>query len=172
MPTRTTPGTHLFVSAAGDVLDRWRRAFPSARGAAYGGAAKAVAAGRVQALWLHVPDDPFDAAQVLACALPVPVIVLADRPREQEALEAFTGGARGYCNTHAVPELLQQVASVVGAGGLWVGQPLASRLERATAFLASPRGRERLRAAKAPSVHEFTPHLTSGAPGEPSGLRG
>lgn len=101
----------------------------------------------MQALWLRVQDDPFEPARLLAAALPLPVIVLSDRPLEEEALEAFTGGARGYCNTHAQPVLLHRVWSVVVAGGLWIGEPLKLRLVRATAQAAPhPRWQSELQA--------------------------
>lgn len=43
-------------------------------------------------------------------------------------LQALAAGAAGCCNSHAAPEVLQQVALVVANGGLWVGQSLLRRV--------------------------------------------
>lgn len=64
-----------------------------------------------------------------------PLVVLADEPSDAEALAALSAGAAGYCNGHAAPQVLQQVAQVVGNGGIWVGQGLLQRLLTATARL-------------------------------------
>ncbi len=69
---------------------------------------------------------------------PIPLIVLSDMPNDQEALAAFSAAARGYCNSHATPEVLQQVASVVEQGGLWIGESLMQKLVLATAGVSSP----------------------------------
>ena len=60
-------------------------------------------------------------------------VVLADEPGDALTLEALSAGAVGCCNTHAAPEVLQQVAAVVGNGGLWVGQNLLQQLIGRTA---------------------------------------
>lgn len=64
-----------------------------------------------------------------------PLIVLADLPSETEAMAALAAGAAGYCNGHAAPEVLKQVAMVVKNGGVWVGQGLLQRLLASTARL-------------------------------------
>jgi len=68
------------------------------------------------------------------------LIVLADEPNEEEAMAALAGGAAGYCNGHAAPQVLQQVAAVVENGGVWVGQGLMQRLLAATARLLPEQG--------------------------------
>ena len=55
-------------------------------------------------------------------------MVLSDQPDETVALVSLAAGASGCCNSHAAPEVLRQVALVVGNGGLWVGQGLVQRL--------------------------------------------
>ena len=62
-----------------------------------------------------------------------PLVILSDTPSEDDALAALAAGAAGYCNGHAAPQVLQQVARAVGAGGIWVGQGLMQRLLAATA---------------------------------------
>jgi DNA-binding NarL/FixJ family response regulator len=60
------------------------------------------------------------------------IIVLADRPDSEQALTLFAAGIRGYCNAHATAANLRQVASVVEAGGLWIGETLMQRLLAST----------------------------------------
>jgi DNA-binding NarL/FixJ family response regulator len=67
-----------------------------------------------------MPSAPLEAWQLL--------VLLADEPDEEVIADALTQGASGCCNTHAAPEVLHQVALVVGNGGLWVGQTLLRRL--------------------------------------------
>jgi DNA-binding NarL/FixJ family response regulator len=62
----------------------------------------------------------------------VPCVVLSDLPTDEEAIAAFSAGARGYCNTHAFSQVLVQVAAVVLQGGLWIGESLMRRLVSAT----------------------------------------
>lgn len=65
-----------------------------------------------------------------------PLVVMSDLPEDEEALSAFAAGARGYCNTHASPDVLRQVAAVVLQGGLWIGESLMRRLLVATSTVA------------------------------------
>jgi DNA-binding NarL/FixJ family response regulator len=61
-----------------------------------------------------------------------PVVLLSDVPDENQVLQALSLGAAGCCNSRAAPEVLRQVAVVVGNGGLWVGQSLLRQLVGAT----------------------------------------
>lgn len=61
------------------------------------------------------------------------LVILADEPSENDAMAALATGAAGYCNGHAAPSVLQQVALAVENGGIWVGQGLMQRLLSATA---------------------------------------
>jgi len=56
------------------------------------------------------------------------IVVLSDTPSDDEGMAAFSASARGYCNSHASAEVLRQVATVVGQGGLWIGESLMARL--------------------------------------------
>lgn len=60
------------------------------------------------------------------------VIVLANQPDNEQALTLFSAGIRGYCNAHATAANLRQVASVIEAGGLWIGEALMRRLLAST----------------------------------------
>ncbi len=131
---------HCFVSEQGDLLSRWREAFPAARARKLGRmAGEAAPAPRL--VWVRL---------VKGIALPqvfesvrrdigdVPIIALGDQPNDEEALACFSAGARGYCNSHAVPALLRNVAEVVLQGGLWIGESLMRRLLQGTAHIAVP----------------------------------
>ena len=120
---------HLFVSPSGEALPRWLQAFPAARVTAAGSAIKRLPAKVL--VWLRLDDarPALDQLAVLRKAVgPSAVIVLSNRPDNEEALTLFSAGVRGYCNAHATAANLRQVANVVQAGGLWIGEALMQRL--------------------------------------------
>ena len=130
---------HLFVSVAGGLLPHWQAAFPDAVGAAF--SALAAVECRVALLWLRLPAGatPTELLAVLGRSFPaVPLVVMSDRPDDDEALACFAAGARAYCNSHAQAVVLQQVATVVGEGGLWIGPDLMQRLLRGLAAPLTP----------------------------------
>lgn len=135
-----TKSVHCFVSEQGDLLPRWRDAFPGADAAKLGGPVKNAAA--VGLVWVRLARGatPAQAFGLVRRELgQVPIIALGDQPDDEEALACFSAGARGYCNTHAVPELLRNVAEVALQGGLWIGESLMRRLLQGTAHIAMPR---------------------------------
>lgn len=92
-------------------------------------------------MWVRLQADIPAAVQVEAVRQQVgdvPLVVLSDQPSDDQALHYFALGARGYCNTHAVPELLRRVADVVLQGGLWIGESLMQRLLQGTARMPMP----------------------------------
>jgi len=124
---------HLFVSPAAQALPRWLEAFPAA---IVTGTDIAVGSVPAKALvWLRL-DAAQPALQQLAelrqAIGAAPVIVLSNQPDNEEALALFSAGARGYCNAHATAANLRQVANVVQAGGLWIGEGLMQRLLAST----------------------------------------
>jgi DNA-binding NarL/FixJ family response regulator len=131
---------HLFWSATGEILPRWRDAFSNAQSVGEGESAVSSKSKQPVMAWIRLtPERPVDeqVAEARKRLGPVPIIVLSDTPSDQEALAAFSAAARAYCNSHATPEVLLQVASVVEQGGLWIGESLMQRLVQATA-VASP----------------------------------
>lgn len=130
----------LFISGDGQLRDVWLEAFPAAKG----GRPSDVLAGN-GLLWLEVPPGQSAArlvGPIRRRAGERPLIILADEPSEEDALAALGAGAAGYCNSHAAPEVLRQVATVVENGGLWVGQRLMQRLLKGTARLVPPSASE------------------------------
>lgn len=69
------------------------------------------------------------------------VILLSSSPTQLEGLGAFDVGVRGYAHAYGVPAMLQEVATVVEHGGLWVGPDLLRRLVGSTtsALASHPR---------------------------------
>lgn len=68
----------------------------------------------------------------------VRVIVLSSTPSDAQAVRWLGEGAAGYAHAFAAPEVVQQIAAVVGAGGLWVGVELMQQLCVRFGQLAKP----------------------------------
>lgn len=130
---------HVFVSASGEVLPRWREAFPKAVGRRFG---EAIPAGSGETLvwWRLATDNGVESlgAMRTTVAADIPLVVLSDMPGDEEAEACFAAAARGYANTHSVPALLGQIADVVTQGGLWIGESLMQRLLRGVARIPPP----------------------------------
>jgi DNA-binding NarL/FixJ family response regulator len=131
--------SHCFVSEKGDLLPRWRDAFPQAVATSLGG--KVSRDGTPGLVWVRLQAGiPIDeqippVRQRYGDSF---LVALSDTPSDEQALECFAVGARGYCNTHAVPEFLRRVADVVLQGGLWIGESLMQRLLQGTARIPRP----------------------------------
>ena len=70
-----------------------------------------------------------------------------------QAAACLAAGASGYCNTHAAPAVLQQIAAVVAQGGLWLGADLLQRLMGSAATLLA---RQQPRATGAEELDALT----------------
>ena len=119
---------HLFISANGDLLPRWRGAFPLAEAVPVRVLSNVFAPDYA---WLRLLPGASVAVQVQVVRRHLPdaaLIVLSDTPSDDEGMQAFSAGARGYCNSHASEAVLRQVFSVVSQGGLWIGESLMERL--------------------------------------------
>lgn len=137
--SQQTEKVHCFVSGDGNLLPRWREAYPSAVARVLG--SKVSGGGTPTLVWIRLPRGVAP-AQVLQTVRQsfgeTPVVALSDQPDDEEALACFAAAARGYCNAHAVPELLKRVADVVAHGGLWIGETLMQRLLQGTARIPGP----------------------------------
>ena len=117
---------HLFVAPEVKLRANWLEAFPDAS-----------LCGRVPAnpnadvIWVLLPEEG-DVIKLLAecrsAAGKLIIIAISDVPGDQQGLDALRAGVVGYCNGHAAPTVLRQVADTVLGGGLWVGQSLLQRL--------------------------------------------
>lgn len=88
--------------------------------------------------WVYLRGDPALNEIATITAQGNKVIALTAQETPQEARLALEQGANGYLHYFAVAELLLQVASVVEAGGLWLGAGLMRQLITATAKQLPP----------------------------------
>lgn len=127
--------TSLLITADAEVMARWMEALPDARG--YESLDDALGnTDQATVVWLHLPADAAAAYRLLDDATrllaPARVVALSDTPSDEQALDLMERGAVGYCHAHAGAAMLQQVATVVGNHGLWVGPALLQRMIRAS----------------------------------------
>jgi DNA-binding NarL/FixJ family response regulator len=117
---------HFFVAPDAKLRANWLEAFPGASLCA-----QIPATHDADVVWVLLPEEG-DVAKLLAgcrsAAGKIPVIAISDVPGDQQGLAALGAGVVGYCNGHAAPAVLRQVADIVLGGGLWVGQSLLQRL--------------------------------------------
>ena len=132
---------HICLSSRPEHLTRWRQAFPAGTVVANFSALSLASPGSL--LWLHagaLPLPGIDGA-VRAAREKLPsarAVVLSSTPSQEEALMALNAGASGYCHVAATPPMLQQVATVVLSGGLWIGQDLMQRVMAAAGRFLAP----------------------------------
>lgn len=159
-----SPGSvrHLFVSPSGRALPRWLEAFPKASVLAQGTEVKSLPATTL--VWLRLDEarpGPEQLVELRSAVGDARVIVLASQPDSEQALALFSAGIRGYCNAHATAANLRQVASVVQAGGLWIGETLMQRLLASTqAAMAKTAAASLPQEATTPAVKDRLATLT------------
>ncbi len=118
---------HVFFAPADVFSPRWQQAFPAAR---LSSAAPQTNADEFA--WLLLRDElSFIQIQSLS-ANGASVIAMTAIESPQEARLALEAGASGYVHYLAAPQLLEQVAQVVAAGGMWLGAELMRQLVLAT----------------------------------------
>lgn len=124
-----------FLTPDGKIRPNWREAFPDAA------CSTAVPANQaVDSLWVLLPNEGEIApllAECRAAAGDTPLIALSDTPGDEQGMAALDAGVAGYCNGHAAPAVLQQVAATVLNGGVWLGSSLLHRLIKGAAQLAA-----------------------------------
>lgn len=119
---------HLFFAPAEINSPRWLQAFPAAQ---ISNTAPHAVAGEF--VWLLLRDElSFIQIQSLSAA-GARVIAMTAIENPQEARRALEAGASGYVHYLAIPQVLEQVAQVVVAGGMWLGADLMRQLVLATA---------------------------------------
>lgn len=119
---------HVFISHNGQLLPRWKQAFP-----------KAVVItpdtpmSQADFFWLRLQSSTNVAQQIQNAKSQLreaALIILSDLPDDDEATTAFSLSASGYANAHASAETLKQIIKIVEQGGLWIGVSLMQRLLR------------------------------------------
>ena len=119
---------HLFIAPAEIQSPRWLQAFPSAVIAP-----DSVQIAEADCVWLLLRDEnDFAQLQVLSGS-DKKIIAMTLIENAQQARQALEAGASGYVHYLAVPQVLEQVAQVVAAGGMWLGADLMRQLVLATA---------------------------------------
>lgn len=131
----------IFLTDRAVPLSNWLLAFPEAELAHVPEQGKTLTQAAGEALvWVHLYQNGVTAADRLRqAALAAPgcrLVALANTPSDDEGAAVLGAGAAGYLSALATPELLQQVADVVGRGGLWVGEDLLQRMLSALAGLS------------------------------------
>jgi two-component system, NarL family, nitrate/nitrite response regulator NarL len=127
------------LSDSGKVLPHWQQAFADLKALRFGDPSMVLPAPDIVWLRLHA-EQPFR-VQLLTAREQVgqrPYVVMSDLPNDDEALAVFALGARGYCNSHASVAVLQQIATVVLQGGLWIGESLMQRMVGMSAQAIAP----------------------------------
>ena len=124
---------HWIVYSEGALLSNWLEAMPDAIMLPRGGVAE-ISSNEVGVVWLHLAaNEDIEAVYPgLNLGSAQQAVVLADAPSQELIVASLNFGASGCCNTHAAPEVLQQVGLVVTNGGLWVGQTLLKQLVGST----------------------------------------
>lgn len=83
--------------------------------------------------WLHVNQSSPDVlayrvANILAQCQQAKVVVLANTPNQADCFSALSAGAVGYAHAYSPAAMLIEIKTVIGHGGLWLGQELLQRL--------------------------------------------
>lgn len=126
---------HLFLAPNGEARPNWQQAFPAASCDAAVPADQAF-----DLVWILLPNESEInqlIAECRAAAGNAPLIALSDTPSDEQGMAALGAGVAGYCNGHAAPEVLQQVAATISNGGIWLGQSLLQRLVKSMAQLSA-----------------------------------
>ncbi len=117
---------HLFIAPDKKPRQNWREAFPVIRLCE-----RIPPKPDADIIWVLLPEEG-DVTKLLvdcrAAAGGLPLVAISDIPSDEQGLIALGTGVVGYCNGHAAPEVLRQVAATVQGGGLWVGQWLLQKL--------------------------------------------
>lgn len=119
---------HLFIAPAEIQSPRWQQAFPTALITT-----DTSLLTRADYVWLLLRDaNAFVQLETLAVSGKKIIAMTLVESVEQARL-ALEAGASGYVHYLAAPVVLEQVAQVVAAGGMWLGADLMRQLVLATA---------------------------------------
>lgn len=128
---------HFFLSSAGrGPSPRWLEAFAQGHHVEQNGFSESTLGLKPSQfiVWVSAEDAHWRA--LLAAARQnhpgARVVLLSNTPEPAEGVAALEAGAMGYTHAYALPELLQEVATVIEHGGLWAGPDLLKRLVAAT----------------------------------------
>ncbi len=128
---------HLFFTSSAElVTSRWREAFPGGRVCDPAGLQARLLGLTAEScvVWLSSGEPQWadHLGKILRVLPGARAVLLASSPAQLEGLGALELGVRGYAHAYGVPAMLQEVATVVAHGGLWVGSELLRRLLAST----------------------------------------
>jgi len=118
---------HVFLTEENILSPRWLQAFPDAMILSYA-QINEIPSGDNVLCWCVI-DTPLP--QPLALSLFTStrnIVALSKLERAEEARVVIGAGAKGYLHYLATASLLQQVAEVVLAGGVWLGAELMRQM--------------------------------------------
>ena len=124
---------HFYLTSnASQPSERWAQAFALGRVVQPAALPKLVESLQPNQfiVWVSAEDAQWRAMLELAqkANAGARVVLLSGAPEPEEGLMALDAGVMGYTHSHALPGLLQEVATVVEHGGLWAGPELLRRL--------------------------------------------
>lgn len=120
---------HLFIAPADIRSPRWQQAFPSALVAED---SSLIARAQCNFVWMLVRNEQDFFSFSAATSSGKKVIALTLGESVEQARAVLEAGAVGYVHYLAAVEVLEQVAMVVAAGGMWLGADLMRQLVLAT----------------------------------------
>jgi DNA-binding NarL/FixJ family response regulator len=120
---------HLFIAPADIRSPRWLQAFPTA---VVGDGDSVSSSAGFDLVWIVVRDHHDFSLFTAAVARERKIIALTLGESVEQARAALEAGASGYVHFLAAPAVLEQVAMVVTAGGMWLGADLMRQLVFAT----------------------------------------
>lgn len=122
----------IFVSNLSERITNWVDAFPDST-LVTDHNSKAALNGSNQVFWLHVNEaessrlnDLVDS--ITKCSQSAKIVVLANAPNQADCFSALSAGAVGYAHAYSPAEVLLEIKTVIGHGGLWLGQDLLQHL--------------------------------------------
>ncbi|MDO9150847.1 MAG: response regulator transcription factor [Methylotenera sp.] len=137
----------IFVSTLTERLSHWVDAFPESKIVAdFSNLAlklDATTDGNDELVfWLHVNQEGSAWLSNMISNITnqfkfAKVIVLANAPNQADCFSALSTGAVGYAHTYSSAAMLSEIKTVIGHGGLWLGQELLQRLIETSTKLVS-----------------------------------
>jgi len=118
-----------FITSDNRLNPRWLQAFPDS--SLIGMEKLGQQDNAAVIYWLNISACSADSRQQLLRDVMVSgrrIVVMTNEMDADEAMWVMQLGAVGYCHYLAAPEQLQEIASVVEHGGLWVGADLLQKL--------------------------------------------
>jgi DNA-binding NarL/FixJ family response regulator len=115
---------------------RWLEAFPESKTLVWpllNPDADKSTIGSDQVCWVNTNGPWKDVVAWLKTNLTAPKIVaVSSDPSNEEGMEVFGFGVKGYCHVMSVPSLQLDVNQAVASGGLWIGAELLTRMMQLT----------------------------------------